>query len=109
MFKKLCQIAEVWAGELQEFTVDAHNVIVVNVEDAGFRVFHARCPHQDLPLGEASLEGNILTCPAHRWQFDVSTGRGVNPKACRLKRYASKIEGDSLLVDFEVIEKASPV
>jgi toluene monooxygenase system ferredoxin subunit len=107
MFKKVCQTDEVWEGEILEYTVDSHDVIVINVENAGFRVYDARCPHQSQSLAEASLDGNVLTCPAHLWQFDVTTGCGVNPTGCRLTRYASKVEGDELLVDLEAVEETS--
>ena len=33
------------------------------------------CPHQGGPLGKGKLEGDIVTCPWHGWQFSVSTGR----------------------------------
>ena len=33
-----------------------------------------RCPHAEDPLSEGRLEGPIVTCRAHGWQFDVRTG-----------------------------------
>jgi len=100
-YKAICAADDVWEGELQEFEVDDHDVIVVHTEDGGFRVFDAKCPHQDQSLGEASLEGVVLTCPAHLWQFDVTTGEGVNPTGCKLTAYASKVEDGQVLVDLQ--------
>ena len=40
----------------------------------GWRVFDARCPHQDTPLTQDALAGHQLTCPRHGWQFDLRSG-----------------------------------
>jgi toluene monooxygenase system ferredoxin subunit len=101
VFKVACKTDDVWEGEFLEFTVDGRDVIVVHTEGGGFRAYDAQCPHQDQSLGEASLEGNVLTCPAHLWQFDVVTGEGVNPKNCKLTSYACKVEAESVFIDIE--------
>lgn len=36
------------------------------------------CPHMGGPLGEGDLEGCVVTCPWHGWQFDVTTGECAN-------------------------------
>ncbi len=40
-----------------------------------FHVFDGICPHAGGPLGKGTLQGCIVTCPWHGWQFDVTTGR----------------------------------
>ncbi len=51
------------------------------VPDAGdFRldgwVVQRRCPHLKADLGRfAVIDGNVLTCQMHGWQFDLETGR----------------------------------
>ena len=38
------------------------------------------CPHAGGPLGEGTLEGDLVQCPWHGWKFNVRTGRCVkNP------------------------------
>ncbi|MDR5749043.1 Rieske 2Fe-2S domain-containing protein [Caballeronia sp. LZ029] len=101
MLQRICTTEDVWEGEFQEFAVKDIDVIVVHVEGGGFRAFESKCPHQDQSLGEATLEGNVLTCPAHLWQFDVTTGQGVNPAGCKLRGFACSVEGDEVMVDVE--------
>jgi nitrite reductase (NADH) small subunit len=36
------------------------------------------CPHEGGPLGNGELEGAVVTCPWHGWQFDIKTGKGNN-------------------------------
>ncbi|HXF28510.1 MAG TPA: Rieske 2Fe-2S domain-containing protein [Chlamydiales bacterium] len=33
------------------------------------------CPHEGGPLGEGELDGEIVSCPWHGWQFDVKNGK----------------------------------
>ena len=38
------------------------------------------CPHAGGPLGEGTLQGDLVRCPWHGWKFNVRTGRCVkNP------------------------------
>lgn len=107
MFQRICATDDVWEGEFQEFTLNDKDVIVIHVEGGGFRAFESKCPHQDQSLGDATLEGNVLTCPAHLWQFDVTTGKGVNPATCKLHGYPCKVVEDEVLVDVENSMEAS--
>ena len=36
------------------------------------------CTHEGGPLSEGELEGSVVTCPWHGWQFDVETGKCQN-------------------------------
>jgi len=59
------------------------------------------CPHQGGPLGKGVLDGATLTCPWHRWQFNVRTGQHLlRPSLCQ-RRYPVKIEGTDVLIDLE--------
>lgn len=43
--------------------------------------FPDRCPHRGAPLSEGTLDGAVLTCFRHTWQFDVRTGAPVRLRA----------------------------
>jgi len=49
-------------------------VALTNVAGS-FHAIDGLCPHQGGPLGTGGLCGQVLTCPWHGWQFDVTTGR----------------------------------
>ena len=36
------------------------------------------CPHSGQDLSEATIEGNVITCPRHLWSFDLETGACVS-------------------------------
>jgi nitrite reductase/ring-hydroxylating ferredoxin subunit len=42
--------------------------------DGEIHAMENTCPHAGHPLHEGELEGSVITCPLHFWQFDVRTG-----------------------------------
>jgi toluene monooxygenase system ferredoxin subunit len=73
-------------------------ILIVHLEGGDIRAYQGCCPHQRTALADGKLDGHILTCAAHSWQFDVSTGEGVNPRGCRLSRYEVKVEDAKISV-----------
>ncbi|MBI4450568.1 non-heme iron oxygenase ferredoxin subunit [Candidatus Woesearchaeota archaeon] len=58
------------------------------------------CTHRGGPLCEGELDGNLVTCPWHGAQFDVSTGKVEGPPAEKdVKSYKVTIKGDDVFVE----------
>jgi toluene monooxygenase system ferredoxin subunit len=99
---------EIWEGELVTCQVDAIDILFVNI-GGEVRAFQDKCPHAGTRLNQGMLEGRVLTCSAHLWQFDVANGGvGVNPKNCRLISYPVRIEDGKVLVRIGVAEPEPP-
>ena len=47
-----------------------------NVEGR-FYALDNTCLHRGGPVGEGDLDGTVVTCPWHGFQYDVTTGRNV--------------------------------
>jgi nitrite reductase/ring-hydroxylating ferredoxin subunit len=60
--------------------------------DGAVHAVQADCLHLEGPLGEGRLEGCVLTCPWHGWQYDVRTGENEFDRAIRLETYEVRIE-----------------
>ena len=56
------------------------------------------CPHQGGPLASGEIQGNVLCCPWHGWQFDLKTGRCLTARSVVQGRYPVRIEGTDILV-----------
>lgn len=97
-YRRACDLDDVWEGEMDVFTIDGREVLIVHAPGGEVRAFHPACPHQEHPLIEGDLEGCILTCSAHLWQFDVVSGEGVNPEGVALTAYPVKTENDAVWV-----------
>ena len=97
-FVRVCSLDELWEGEMAVFEAGGREVLLVHAEGGSVAAFQSQCPHQDFALVDGTLEGRTLTCAAHLWQFDASTGAGINPAGCSLKTYPVKIDGDDVFV-----------
>jgi apoptosis-inducing factor 3 len=92
MFVKLCGKNILPNGELKSFKIKGHEILAVNV---GGKVFclDARCTHAGAPLSEGTLTGEVLTCPWHYSQFNITDGtvlRGPASKPLRVFRVEEK-------------------
>jgi toluene monooxygenase system ferredoxin subunit len=103
-FEKAIALDDVWAGELTPCAVSGRRVVLVRTGDTVVAL-EDRCAHLGVPLSQGRLEGDVLTCAAHEWQYDATTGCGRNPASVRVNRYAVKIEGGDVWVDVERIER----
>lgn len=80
-------------GETAEVVADGRIFAVFNV-DGTFHVLDGICPHAGGPLGKGALDGSIVTCPWHGWQFDVTSGRHcLNETLCQTSYEASVQDG----------------
>jgi nitrite reductase (NADH) small subunit len=95
---KLTATADMPPGTAREFTVAGRIVALFNV-DGTFYALDGVCPHAGGPLGEGQLNGRVVTCPWHGWQFDVTTGRHILSPQIAPTKFPVRIDGDSLSVE----------
>lgn len=82
--------------------VDGNSILLVNVDDQ-ICAYADACPHQKSRLSEGSLTGKTLRCARHHWEFNVCTGRGVNPQDACLKVFPVTIESRDILLDLDEV------
>ena len=100
-WKRVCAVSEVPENMLKKFDVDGLTIVIANYGD-GFRGFHPLCPHMEEPLAESGLlEGGVLTCSKHLWQWNLRTGEMVGMAEKPLMTYEIKREGDEVLANME--------
>lgn len=74
---------ELWEGELRAIVADGVPLLLARI-DGKVCAWLDRCPHLGSRLSAGRLEGSVVTCPSHHWQFDLTDGRGINPATARL-------------------------
>ena len=89
---------DLWEGEMTDVQVGDEHILLVRLTGGDIRAYQGHCPHQRTALADGKLDGHILTCAAHLWQFNLCTGEGVNPKACQLYRYQSRVQDSTIFV-----------
>lgn len=81
-------------GEAREVVVENEVVALFNV-DGVFYALDGVCPHQGGPLGQGELNGCVLTCPWHGWQFNVRTGQHeISPDTTHRTVFTKVVDGD---------------
>jgi toluene monooxygenase system ferredoxin subunit len=97
-FTKVASYSDLWDGERRCFSLEGRRVFLIKVEGRVY-AYENRCAHRELPIGTGRLEGYVLTCPVHEWQYDIRSGRGVNPDGAWLRAFPLKVENDDVLID----------
>lgn len=60
------------------------------------KVYDTHCPHQVTNIPELAVSGHVMTCPKHKWKFDIRTGKCIEAGDRPLKEYKSKVDGNKL-------------
>jgi nitrite reductase (NADH) small subunit len=63
--------------------------------------FHAtqnECLHLKGPLGDGHLEGPVVTCPWHGWQYDITSGENEFDRALQLETFEVVVEDGDVKV-----------
>ena len=97
-FEPIIADAELWDGDMTARRVDGHDLLLVRHNGVVY-AYENRCAHLGVALSEGRLDGYVLTCRAHHWQYDVRSGSGVNPATACLTSFAVKIEDGKVFVD----------
>ena len=97
---RVCKLADVVDNEVRAFKVKGVTwpVIVTRV-DGLLYASAGVCPHEDVGLADGDLEGTLLRCPGHSYEFDLRTGRCVHDSALHLRRYPITVVDDDVYVD----------
>lgn len=95
-FVRAASVGDVAPGTGKTVEVNGRQIALFNV-DGRFYALGGECPHRGGPLGDGDLEGCVVTCPWHAWQFDVTTGESLTDDL-KAERYEVRVEGDDVLV-----------
>ena len=96
----VCTTDELGPGERRIVRVDGREIGVFNVDGTLYAVRN-RCPHQGAELCRGTvggtmlpsrpheyrfgLEGRVLRCPWHGWEFDLATGEKLFDPSLRMR------------------------
>lgn len=122
------QVRRVVAGPVEEITPERRKIVVPFRGRAGIGVFNVNgrfyalrnlCPHKLGPLcvgrvsgrpvadappsvyagaPEIERDGEIIRCPWHLWEFDITTGQCLVDPKMRVKTYPVAIEDGHVVV-----------
>jgi len=94
---RVARASEIPPGTAKVVVVLGHPVALFNV-DGAFHAVSNVCLHRGGPIGEGALDGFVVTCPLHGWEYDVRTWKNLANPCARLRTYAVTVDGDDVLV-----------
>ena len=97
-FVRAARKEDVPPGSIREFQLDGTTIALANV-DGKFYAINNTCLHRGGPLGEGELEGKVVTCPWHGWQYDVTSGKVVMNPSVGVDCYRLELRGDDIFVN----------
>jgi nitrite reductase/ring-hydroxylating ferredoxin subunit len=97
---RVCKLAEIVDGKLRAFKVTGVTwpVLVTRV-DGEVLATAGVCPHEDIELIDGEIEGCVVQCPGHAYEFDMRTGACLHDRSLSLRCYPITVVGDELWVD----------
>jgi nitrite reductase/ring-hydroxylating ferredoxin subunit len=96
-FVKMATLDDLVPGTSREVEHDGRIYALFNVDGVS-SVIDGICPHQGGPLAEGALDGTIVTCPWHGWQFDVRSGETTLRGKLKQPVFEVKLDGRDILV-----------
>ena len=104
----ICPASDLRPGQVRIVHAENRSIGIFNI-DGAYYALKNRCPHKGAPLcqgivtglvvSDAPLQmtlirqGEILRCPWHGWEFDITTGRSIfNPHRMRVRTYDVALE-----------------
>ena len=97
-FVKIGPLRSLPAGSAMQFELGERAVAVCNV-GGELHAMDGICPHSGGPLGYGALDGFLLACPFHAWEFDCRTGLSHVDEYLKQTTYAVKVEDGKIFVD----------
>jgi len=96
--ERAAKVSEIPPGSIKEVRIAGQPIAMANVGGT-FYAINGTCLHRGGPLGQGQLEGTVVTCPWHGWQFDVTTGKAVMNPSVGVECLRAQVQGDEVFVD----------
>jgi nitrite reductase (NADH) small subunit len=95
---KVTEVAALPDGEVSLVIVDGEDVALFRRGEEIFALGNL-CPHQGGSLGDGFVEGDIVTCPLHGWEFDLRSGACMTVPGESVPRYAVTVESGAVFLE----------
>jgi len=90
-------IEDIPEGSAKMVTAGDREIAVFNVEGEFFAISNT-CPHRGGPLSEGSVDGCVVSCPLHNWQFNVQTGQCLISSNIKVPTYKVEVRDDQIIL-----------
>ena len=85
---KVCSTSDIPDGEMVEMPLLGAETTILLVRVHGVILCHG------------AFDGEIITCLEHLWQFDATSGAGIDPEDTRLQQHNVSVINSEVFVEF---------
>ena len=105
-FVCVAKATDIAPGQIREIRLEEMTIALANV-GGQFHAISNTCLHRGGPLGQGSLQGNVVTCPWHGWSFDVTSGKVTRNQTAGVACYPVELRGDDVYVRHQAFPDSS--
>lgn len=102
---RIADVSEFEKQSLKSFKVFGRSIAVLKKGEGQYEAIEATCKHQGADLTKGSIDGWVVTCPRHGWQYDLESGHCLNHESLPLKKYGVRLQGTEIHVSFLPLEE----
>lgn len=96
-WREVTSLAEVPLGRLIAMKLEGKSLLLTRI-DSKVVCYHNACSHLGVPLDGGQVEDNILTCPYHGFQFQLTTGECLTSPQTPLQTYPVEVRDGQVFV-----------
>lgn len=89
---RVCQLTEIPEGGVLAKKIEDEKVLLSR-RGAIVTCFQNACAHLGLTIDEGEVEGGIITCPHHGFEYDLSSGECLTAPEIQLQSHAVRVIG----------------
>jgi len=104
-YVKIARLADFAATRIKSYSLLGKKIAIIQQEDGSYRAIEASCKHQGADLTTGEIRGNVVTCPRHKWQYDLESGECLNHDSLPLRKYGLRLDGDHILVSLHPLDE----
>jgi len=97
-FMKAAKKSEIPEDTGKYVEVKGREIALFKVNGKVYAIDHV-CAHQGGPLAEGGISDNVVTCPWHGWEYNVTTGECTFNTEIKQQTFKVKEEGDDVYVE----------
>jgi nitrite reductase/ring-hydroxylating ferredoxin subunit len=75
-WQAVAEMSDLAEGEIHKVSPEGVDLVVVRF-GAEVEAYLDSCPHEGHPLSLGDLEGDVIICAKHLWEFDARSGKHI--------------------------------
>lgn len=91
----VAKVDDIKPGQCRVVTVNEKEFALFNVNGKFFALDNI-CRHEGGPLGDGDLDDDVVTCPLHGWEYDVTNGENHTDPELPVKALEVTVEGSDI-------------